>query len=66
MQNFPAAELLAIVVFSRLRSGAQPSAELRAHGVAIVGGWEKYSLGAVLSQPLVGGSFMRSAHLENV
>lgn len=37
-----------------------------AQGVAIVEGWDKYSLGAILSQPMVGGSFMRSTHLENV
>lgn len=35
-------------------------------GFAIVEEWEKYSRGAILSQPVVGGSFMRSAHLEHV
>lgn len=51
---------------------ANPASYLRgspsqgAQGVARVEGWEKYGLGAILSQPVVGGSFMRSTHLENV
>ena len=59
-----------IVLSSRLGTGTQSASKLRglpnpgAQGRCCRDG--KNSLGAVLSQPVVGSSFMRSAHLENV
>lgn len=51
----------AIILLSRpnLASKLRGLPSQGAQGVAIVEGWEKYSLGAILSQPVVGGSFMR-------
>lgn len=66
--------LATLLLFSCQSSGlrANPASYLRGlpcqgtQGVARVEGWEKYGLGAILSQPVVGGSFMRSTHMENV
>lgn len=53
-----ASKLLAVIVFSRLKTGiqlrfkTQGASQSGAQGLAIIEGWEKYSLGAVLSQPV--------------
>lgn len=69
MQNCPCAELLSCQgprLVPSLASKLRGLPSQGAQGVAIVEGWEKYSLGAILSQFVVDGSFMRSKHLENV
>lgn len=50
MKNFPAAKLLAIVVFSRLKSDAQPSAELRGLPSQEPWGCDSWGMGKIQSR----------------